>query len=289
MGDIAVEGSAAGQPNELLYHYTTVESFVSIMNGGELWASHGRCQNDTSEQRLIWDLVRAHIKARLEAASAGDRERLVLFQSLAACPLELDLYLLCFSKDGGDTLSQWRGYGGNAGVAIGFDPDELEKRCSDFTKAMSQNQPHPMGWAFLLDEVRYIEPTGDEQSRQVIDIIIDNPEPTEHESRFSQEEVFSRRISLSSSRLKHKAFQEEKEWRIAIFDVPAHFVKFRSRRSMMIPYVPFDLGKGRSVWPVIRRVVVGPSPHQIETIAATRKRLDDRVAVVGSSIPYRDW
>jgi len=28
------------QSDELVYHYTTVESFVSIMSGGELWASH---------------------------------------------------------------------------------------------------------------------------------------------------------------------------------------------------------------------------------------------------------
>jgi hypothetical protein len=289
MSDIAVESSTAGQANELLFHYTTVESFVSIMNSGQLWASHIRYQNDTSEQRLIWDHVRARIKARLEATSGNDRDRLLLFQSLASSPLELDLYLLCFSKDGGDTLSQWRGYGGSAGVAIGFDPGELKKRCSGFTEAMSHNQPHPMGWAFLLDEVRYIEPIGDEQSHQIIDIIIDNPNPTVHESRFSQEEVFSRRISLSSSRFKHKAFQEEKEWRIAIFDVPADSVQLRTRRSMMIPYVPFDLGKDQSVWPLVQRVIVGPSSHQIETIAAIKKRLDDRVVVVGSSIPYRDW
>ena len=86
-------------------------------------------------------------------------------------------------------MSQWRGYGGSAGVAIGFDPSELKKRSMDFTKAMSHNKPHPMGWAFLLDEVRYIEPTGDEQSRQVIDIFIDNPNPTVHEGRFSKRGV----------------------------------------------------------------------------------------------------
>jgi hypothetical protein len=289
MSDIAKESTKITQENELLYHYTTVESFVNIMNSGELWASHVHYQNDISEQRLIWDIVRARIKARIEVSNGNDRDRLLLFQSLAITPLEVDLYALCFSKDGGDTLSQWRGYGGSAGVAIGFNPSELKNRCSGFTKMMSRNQPFPMGWAFLLDEMRYIEPTGDEQSNQVIDIIIDNPNPTEHESRFSQKEVFSRRISLSSSRLKHKAFQEEKERRIAIYDVPPDSVRFRARRSMMIPFVPFDLGKGQSEWPLIQRVTVGPSPHQVETIAAIRKKLDDRVIVVGSSIPYRDW
>lgn len=45
--------------DQLLYHYTTIETFVNIMDGGELWASHIRYLNDTSEQRLMWNHVRA--------------------------------------------------------------------------------------------------------------------------------------------------------------------------------------------------------------------------------------
>jgi hypothetical protein len=135
------------QPEELLYHYTNLESFANILKNCELWASHIRYQNDTSEQRLMWDHVRARIKARLDAAAEDDRARLLTFQSLASSPHEMDIYLLCFSKDGGDRLSQWRGYGGTAGVAIGFDGVELKKKCSAFTTAKSHNQPFPMGWA----------------------------------------------------------------------------------------------------------------------------------------------
>jgi hypothetical protein len=88
--------------------------------------------------------------------------------------------------------------------------------------------------------------------------------------------------------LKHKAFYEEQEWRISIFDLPEGSVRFRTRKSMIIPYVPFDLGRGEPEWPLIQRAIVGPNPHQAETIAAIKKMLDDRVVVVGSSIPYRD-
>jgi hypothetical protein len=274
--------------NELLYHYTTVASFLNIVNGGELWASHIRYLNDTSEQRLAWEHVRTRIADRLQIAEGESRDRLLLFQSLASSPPDLDFFILCFSKDGGDRLSQWRGYGENAGVSIGFDPDELKKRCSSFTTAMSRNQPYPMGWAYLL-EARYIEPAGDEQSNQVIDLFIDNPNPTEFESRFSKEEVFSRRICLSSVRLKHNAFREENEWRIALFDVNTNSIRFRSRKSMIVPYVPFDLGRGSPEWPLIKRVVVGPNPHQAETVAAIKKRLDDRVVIEGSSLPFRGW
>jgi len=274
--------------NELLYHYTTTDSFLSIVNGGELWASHIRYLNDTSEQRLAWDHVRARISNRLKTASDEVRERLLPFQSLANSPLDLDLYVLCFSKDGGDRLSQWRGYGESGGVAIGFEAGELIKRCSHFVTECSRNRPYPMGWAFL-NQVRYVEPTEDDQSNLVIDLFIDNPNPTETESRFSKEEVFSLRISLSSANLKHKAFQEENEWRVAIFDVPAESVQYRCRRSMIVPFVGFDLGKGSPEWPLIQRVVVGPSPHQSETAAAIMKRLDGRIVVEKSSVPFRGW
>jgi len=288
MSDSNAENSASPDARDLLYHYTSVESFLSIVDKGELWASHIRYQNDLSEQRLSWDHVKARIGARLDTTDESDRDRLLLFQSLASNPVQLDLYILCFSKDGGDRLSQWRGYGGGGGVSIGFDPIEIEKRCSSFTTAMSHNQPFPMGFA-LLKQVRYIEPAGDQQSSQVIDLFIDNPNPTEFESRFIQEEVFGRRICISSAALKHMAFEEEMEWRIVILDLPPGSVRFRTRKSMFVPYVPFDLGKGTAEWPLIRRVTVGPSPHQAETVAAIKKRLDDRVVVEGSAIPYRDW
>ncbi|MGB6689898.1 MAG: DUF2971 domain-containing protein [Terracidiphilus sp.] len=283
-----IADASAGHPDELLYHYTSVESFVNIINGGEMWASHIRYLNDTSEQRLLWDHVKARIKTRLDVAEVGDRERLRLFQSLASSPLELDAYVLCFSKDGGDRLSQWRGYGGSAGVAIGFDGEELKKKCTAFTTARSRNQPTKMGFT-LLRSVLYVEPSGDERSKQIIDSLLDDPEATERGDWLTDKGVFRRRVSLQASNLKHKAFYDEQEWRISIFQLPEDFIQFRTRKSMMIPYVPFNLGRGGPEWPLIARVIVGPNPHQTETISAIKKMLDDRVAVVGSSIPYRDW
>jgi hypothetical protein len=215
------------------------------------------------------------------------RERLILFDSLASTPIQMDLFILCFSMDGGDRLSQWRGYGAGGGISIGFDQGELKNRCTAFTRA-SINGPCLPAWAFL-NRVRYIHPTGDEQSNQVIDLLVDNPSPTEFEGRFSEEQVFHRRVCISSANLKHNAFREEQEWRIALFDVPDNWVRFRTRRSMIVPYVPFDLGKGSSEWPLIQKIIVGPCPHQPDTVAAIRRRVDERIVVSASSIPYRDW
>jgi hypothetical protein len=281
-------GATQQQPDELLYHYTSVESFVSIIKGSELWATHIRYLNDTSEQRLLWDHVRARIKTRIDLANDSDRGRLLLFESLAISPLDIDAYVLCFSKDGGDRLSQWRGYGGHAGIAIGFDGEELKKKCLAFTAAQSHNQRSKMGFA-PFRSVLYAEPSGDERSNQIIDGLLDDPEATKREDWLTEEGVFRRRVSLMASYLKHKAFYDEQEWRISLIQLQEDSIQFRTRKSMMIPFVPFGLGHGKPEWPLIACVIVGPNPHQAETIAAIKKMLDNRVVVVGSSIPYRDW
>ena len=190
--------------------------------------------------------------------------------------------------DGGDRLSQWRGYGGCSGVAIGFNGQELKKKCSAFTTARSRNQPSKMGLTMLFDVI-YVEPSGDERSKRIVDRLLDDPRATARKDWLTNRGVFGHKVSLMASRLKHKAFYDEREWRISIVQLPKNFIRFRARRSMMIPYVPFDLGSGGPQWRLIPRVIVGPSPHQAETIATIKRMVDDRVVIVGSSIPYRDW
>lgn len=292
-GGITVENPTEGaarnaSDNDLLYHYTSTESFLKIIDSGELWASHVRYQNDTSEQLLIWDMARARLRKRLENKTDDKRDRLLKFQSLAYSPVPMDIYILCFSMDGGDRLSQWRGYGSQAGISIGFYKNELKSKCRSFTRVASQKGGKPMGFCFLKD-IRYISPNGDEKAEKIIDLFIDNENPTEVEKGYSVEEVFNRRVALSSGYLKHQAFTEEKEYRIVMFDIPDDMVQLRSYKSMIVPYVPYDLGKGTAEWPIIQRIIVGPSPHQDETVAAIKKKIDSRVRVEKSSIPYRNW
>ena len=117
---------------------------------------------------------------------------------------------------------------------------------------------------------------------QFIDYV---PEP---HVRLTADEIFPGRVSLYSGFSKDCAFEEERKWRICIYDLPDNrSVRFRTRKSMLVPYVLFPLGK--ELWPLISRIVVGPSAHQAETIAAIKMRLDERISVEPSVIPYRDW
>ena len=67
----------------------------------------------------MWELVRRRVDERLQLATESDRPLLTEWKK----GLEYEkypLYVICFSEDGGDRLSQWRAYGGISGVCMGF-------------------------------------------------------------------------------------------------------------------------------------------------------------------------
>jgi hypothetical protein len=134
----------------LLYHYTSVDVLMSILDKGELWASHIRYLNDTSEQRLFRMQIGTRIKVGLQTAVGDERARLLKLQSAAESPTADDAYVICFSRDGGDRLSQWRGYSGNGGVSVGFRKRSLQRRCRAFTtEATTKTEYAPNGHSWL--------------------------------------------------------------------------------------------------------------------------------------------
>jgi hypothetical protein len=271
-----------------LYHYTTVESFANILKTRVLWASHIGYLNDTSEQSLIPELIRKRIKARLQNPECPNRKTLEKVDTFVSSPISKDVFVVSFSKDGGDRLSQWRGYSGSAGVSIGFNPSELEKRCNTFT---TENYKHPTdGIGAILREVKYIKATGDKHSDVEIDSTLDfHIAVAEMESPLTPSETFNRELSYTSCDLKDAAFGEELESRIVILDFSGDSnLLFRTRKSLLAPYREFSLGT--QLWPLISKVTIGPSPHKEETTKAIKRMIgDDRIEVVESLIPYRDW
>jgi hypothetical protein len=275
-------------PNEtLLYHYTSLESFLGMTDSGTMWATHIRYLNDTSEQRLMWELVRARIEARLQDSSGDLRDRLLAWKAVAAVPQDEDIYVISFSQDGGDRLSQWRGYGANSGISIGFNRRDLEQQCTKFTTE-AFNPPTSTGAAHLLS-VKYVSDSGDEQTNRIIDIFLDRSPNDLSTGMYTAQQAFSRAISFFSASLKHVAFKDEQEYRIIIFDFEAsQTARYRARKSLLSPYIEFDI---RDVEPSI--IIVGPSPNKEISVAALKHMLSARdskdTEVIATQMPYRDW
>jgi len=271
----------------LLYHYTSLESFLGMVESGKLWASHIRYLNDTSEQRLMWKLVRARIEQRLQGASGELHDRLLDLREVAANPQDEDIYVISFSEDGGDRLSQWRGYGANAGISIGFNLAELKRQCNRFT-TKAFKPPLNKGAAQLL-KVQYVDALGNERTNRIIDAFLDRPLLGSPTSKYTPEQAFSRGISYFSASLKHTAFSDEREWRIIIFDFEGGPTpRYRTRKSMLIPFTELDI---RDAAP--SRLIVGPSPQAENSVAAIKHLLaannSKDTEVVATQMPYRDW
>src|SRR6267154_2871182 len=113
-------------PPALLYHYTDQNGLLGIIKNREIWATHHQCLNDTQEFLHAKDLIRNEIDNRRKTANPDSLSLLQTMRSALDGPgnEDVNLYVASFSEDG-DSLPQWRAYGGAAGFALGFRGSEL--------------------------------------------------------------------------------------------------------------------------------------------------------------------
>lgn len=119
-----------------VWHYTTGQGLLAILEDGALWATQLSCLNDKSEYSYSSDLLYEGFLRKQGATGIPDC-LFFLFQGVAKnmarkavqpYSLKAPYYVTCFSEES-DDLSQWRGYGGGEnGFALGFDAKELNNR-----------------------------------------------------------------------------------------------------------------------------------------------------------------
>lgn len=103
-------------PENLIYHYTSIEAFSSMMATGELWASHHSSMNDFQEIEHAWRVVcQQTANYMLKKGFCGNK-----FSAVEAVFLEnLEFYICSFSREE-NSLAQWRAYAHPSGVAVSF-------------------------------------------------------------------------------------------------------------------------------------------------------------------------
>lgn len=120
----------------ILYHYTTMDTFISMMEHSLfhqndnlepthliMWAGHSSFQNDPTECKLYFEGLRKAIENYCLNNSCNLMEE---YDKLINEPERgLSLYFISFSEQE-DDLTMWRGYGQNGdGISLGFDFDKL--------------------------------------------------------------------------------------------------------------------------------------------------------------------
>jgi Protein of unknown function (DUF2971) len=272
---------------DLLYHYCSSEAFHSIVENGNVRLSALTLSNDAMEGRWLRQTMRHELVTRELPEAAIDK----IDDIIANLPSWYITLGFSMSRDGGDRLSQWRGYADDGrGFAIGFDRLKLNELLAESTNA-----------AFRLCDVNY----GNE-ARSAIQEVADNFGAIHSSGRLDKITVGANGMLSTPAgdetsdqlrafygvsswaahhafTVKNPAFEEEKEVRIIAPYSRASDLSFRPAGSKLVPFVALHFKPD-----TISRVVVGPQ-HESDgkLVKAFLLKHDYRCEVETSTASYR--
>jgi len=305
----------AEEPKGLLYHYTTPEGLLGILDSGSIRATHVRYLNDRSEVKnalsseymgLLFD----SLLAEADDVRKAHLKNVVRFRS------DQQVFVASFTDDGavpegeetkpGNRLSQWRAYSNQVGgFSLGFDSRKLKMAAWKSAHELGLDAPYLLRCRYYAREKREATSRIGKWGAGIRSLY--------HESRLSHfqkmvgrepdmEEL--RLIELSSdscalgamdanyfasevARFKDEAFAEEHEWRIVVRAkrealLDAHLskpkspiIQFRNGRFGITPFMQIQLGLDSADSP-LQRVVVGPSPDEEDALESAKLLLQAR-------------
>jgi hypothetical protein len=205
-------------------------------------------------------------------------------------------YVACFSNDK-DSLSQWRGYAGRPGYAVGFDPDQLGKQL--ISPILSELQ-HKWEADFHLTPIVRPVAYGKRNARkwfqsEVAPAIVGAP------ILFTAPGAPVPRRVLAEAALagvKQRAYKVEHEYRafIRLGPTPVHR-EFRAGPDGSLGIIPYitasrlDAGGPEGLPPLITEIVVGPGEDIELRRAAVQQAVDVHaeglIPVTTSAFQYR--
>ena len=199
------------QENRKLAHYTSAKVALSIIENKTIWLNNVQYMNDYSEieigHQLLLDFYNnatgTELKGVLEEISTGCTKKLE-FNYNNISPKLMNTYALCLTEhlpdeDKYGRLSMWRAYAANNGVALVFNrPMFLEESLN--TSAMTIHM-------FYFDQEKFCDTV-----HEFTKILNDNKDMLKQASGFN--EYIFKKFLITVLSMKHKGFQEEREWRI---------------------------------------------------------------------------
>jgi len=276
---------------ELVYHYTDITGFRGIIQNQEFWMSNINFMNDKEEFLNGIIICREIIDALLSGISAVPGYDIanrylktiqeVLYNSNATDTIShKDIYAMSFCKEG-DLLSQWRGYGKENGISIGFDTKKLKQKNmilndqkqksflkKDLIKADRRN-------AVRLQEVIYRNEIKNDYLKDMISFGLENAEVFCENNMYEPEYVANQILDLLFGVcpiFKNGAFFSEEECRLIYIshreqELNYQPVEYREKHGIIIPFIRFQLVDERQnslkQWP-IEKIIVGPNARQEE-------------------------
>jgi len=249
-------------PRERLYHYTTFNGLLGIVDASTLWASDIRYMNDSAELKHTVDLIRIEIIYRI---ATGHTNPDLLNQFLDWVTHRITNGHMLFASSfraNGNLLSQWRGYSRiGKGVSLGFNPEfilECAKRQSfQIGKCIYDRDEQKRLISQIIDSVEQLAKSHEKASGN------QHQESLEHTYHCIFQEIESDLLRIAAI-VKHPSFKEEEEWRVVspvITDFLKEPVLFREGTSMLVPYIEFNLTAEPPSSIQLEHLFLGPTPN----------------------------
>ena len=288
---------------ETLYHYTSQAGLIGILNTRSIWASKIHYLNDAREFALALDLARRELERRMHAEPSEKylgrlellRDKIYTIESINIC--------VCSFSELGDSLSQWRGYGGGrAEFSVGFSGEWFRRAresldfsltpCVYDTEEQERFIREAIDWILAIDSDAYSDKAdywdpnrgyADPDRPRTVVIL---PNAGKH---------FADRLAEIAPLIKDASFKDEREWRLISRPIPMQQLEHRPGESMMIPYYSIPIGS-ESEFESISEIVIGPTPHpdlsegSVRSLAfAAGITTPNGPTIRKTRIPFRNW
>jgi hypothetical protein len=273
-----IPGTVAGKQ---LYHYTGQAGFLGIIQNKAFWASHILYSNDTKEFELALDLLLRYVNTNQVVINGspilGDTINNYIhnFQNKS-------VYIISLTESF-DVLSQWRAYGNSShGYCIGF-------RRHYLNKVISKNWRRFRIAKVMYDDAKHQQLIADTVSHAQNAALLAAPN--------DQQNIFLRslcdRMLYVAPLIKHKGFEEEKEWRVLFQITNSDLIKMRVAKTGFVPYYIRKLPVK-----VLGDIIIGPCSDmelaRNSTLFACYCNGIEfggsfRRDCINSQIPYRNW
>jgi hypothetical protein len=278
--------------DKIIYHYTTNNGLLGILNSKELHLSDFLYLNDKSEFRVIYKPVKNLFLRALkkvygelinylddqenkqselvgpylnENFKTKDSERDFLdtllnkIDGLQQDVDNLEAYTLCFCEDS-DLLSQWKGYAENGkGFSLGFKVDNLLNK---YAKKKSDNRYYygKNGVFILLHQVIYDEADISEIFERAIADITGELASHMGEALIIEEMINEMLLLyiIMSAFYKDKSFEEEAEWRLVIIDSNEPKIGKMGIKPHNFGIMPFYTLEFPDFQEMIHEIIIGP-------------------------------
>jgi hypothetical protein len=233
---IAREITALEEPQAqppILYHYTNINAFKSILESRKIRATRYDQMNDDTELQIGAERLLEAVERYDGNDECREYKEFLIAAIRAYREGGLDVYVLSLSEEA-DSLYQWRAYAPNGGIAIGFDLPKLRKGflCDITSKVGGAEVEYPVrpDPSIRLMQCTYTDRQGQLDLRTVVgeQFFKDNS----YSAIYRRPEPLARKLFCSTlavaiyqtiTCIKHGAYAQESEWRCVNFRPDARF------------------------------------------------------------------